>query len=114
MALDYPIWLTSPKEIDITKDEFYKLSGFGISSLWCSFKVLFHYTDNGDIKLYTHNLGLVRLCIDNYRFKGINWRENESVEMYNCIIPKEYKLTQTIEKYYKNLIMKQNSHLIVK
>lgn len=105
IGLSYPIWCTSPKKIDISMKDFYKLSYFGLGALWCSFKFIFHYTDKGDLKLYLHNYGILEKAMANHRFKNIDWFENSSAEMYNCIIPKDSSTFNTIEKYFKHLIM---------
>jgi len=106
-GLHYPLYVERPsKQIDITKDQFYKLSYMGLACLWCSYGLAFHYLENGDIKLFTHNISLVDKCMNNHRFKGIIWYENASTEMYICYILKESKLFNTIIKYFSDYLMK--------
>jgi hypothetical protein len=105
-GLNYPIWVgDAPKPVDITAEDFYKLSWMGLASLWCSYKVLFHKTTDGSMKMYTSKYNICDTCYNSKRFEGIDWFHNEAAEMYLCTIPAGHKLITTIEKKFKHLIM---------
>lgn len=104
---NFPILINSSKEPPITKEQFNKLSYFGLASFWCSYKLIFCDNDES-IRLYTrdNNCFFVDTCIKNYRFKGIQRFEISSAEMIYCDINKDTELYKDIKKYFSHLILK--------
>lgn len=108
MVYYYDILINPPKEVDLTVEQFNNLSWYGISALFCNYKVIFHYDDCGDLKMYFHRDEILERCKSNHRFKDILWHEDRSAEVYSCTIPKDFHVVKTIEKYFSHLIMKTN------
>jgi hypothetical protein len=104
IGLDYPLYIRSPRKINITAEQFNKLSYMGLASLFCSFKYVIEKNED-DYKIYMRE-GYHWLLKENPRFKGLEIGVYESAEMGLVIVPIDNPLIKTIEKYFSHLIMK--------
>lgn len=104
--MGYNILINAPKSIPLTRKEFKELSILEYTSVFINYPVVFHYTDEDDLKLYTNNWNIAMLGTKNWRFKNIDWYENSSLETYTCIIPKSNELYGYIQRKLNHLIMK--------
>lgn len=103
-GLHYPVYITPPKVINLTAEQFNKLSYLGIGALWCSWKYLFEKTDTG------YNMWGVDYRIHQWfghkRFEGCTMYNHSSAEMGSVEIPQDNPIVAWIEKHCQHLIMK--------
>ncbi len=105
MALHFPVLITAPKEIPITVEQFDSLSYIGLASFMLHYKVFFAEKED-EIILYCKDWK-VNYFHELPRFKEvIPGRINESAELGYFNIPKNTKLYQTINKYFRHLFLK--------
>ena len=103
-GLDYPLYITSPKEINITAEQFKNLSYMGLASLFCSFRYVIDKNEN-NYAIYMRQ-GYHYKLMDLPRFKGLQFGVWEAAEMAQVIIPIDNPLIKTIDKYFSYLILK--------
>lgn len=103
-GLHYPLYVTSPSKIDITVEQFRKLSYYGMATLWCAWKYLFEKTDTG-YSIWTQEWR-AQQWVGHPRFKDCKMWKIPRVEMGRIDVPNEHPLISWIEKHCQHLIMK--------
>lgn len=98
--------INSPQRIYVTKEEFIGFSYYELACFWHNWKVAFYLNDNFDLVMYTGREYVCCTCMKNHRFKGIDWFEIPSAEMYRCTITKDSDLYLFITEKLHYLIMK--------
>lgn len=99
------IFINPPKEIHVTQEEFKNFNYFELAAFFMNYKACLSVNDNKTIRLWTSRYELAQTCLNNYRFKDIEWYEIEEVELYHCDIP-EGELNKLIKKHFKHLFLK--------
>jgi hypothetical protein len=104
-GINYPILLNPSKKVNITYEQFKKLSYIGLSSFFCNYKVVFGMTDEHCI-MYMND-GTQHSFWGHKRFESLKdcWWENSSAELVYCKIPLEHPLVELIKRKFSHLIM---------
>jgi len=108
---NYPLLLNAPRKVNISSEDFDKLSFIGLSSFLCSYPIVISRTKNG-FELHMMESNSLRLGNfnkgknDHPRLKGTYWRINKEAELVTGEIPNGHPLIKTLEKYFSHLIMK--------
>jgi len=100
-ALHYPIYITTPDKIDITKEQFDNLSIFGLGSFLISWPFVIDVLENGDYQVYGNESKLWKF--NTLLNKQIDVWSYQSVEMLRFDIPKDHKLIARLDKYCSHL-----------
>ena len=102
-GLHYPILINPPKKVNITFEQFDKLSCIGLASLFCNYQYLIGKTE-GEYRFYCRE-GYERPFFFNQRFKDLKWFSYPTVEMVYCKIPSDHPLVEVINRKFSHLIM---------
>lgn len=106
-GLHYPLYVRTPPEMNITAEQFHKLSYFGIGALLCSWKFVI------EEKRSTYNVyaseGKLYFLFKNWRYKEQKMKaySYESAEMERFDIPKKSPSGQFIKKHFSRFILKK-------
>jgi len=103
----HDIYINPPRQINVTKEQFDKISYIGIASLFCNYPGIIIEVDSM-YKVYmkdsrAYSFFLLKVA-GQKRFEGVNFYECKSAEMGIIDVPKEHPLAQTLVKYFRHLI----------
>lgn len=102
--IHYQLYIESPSTMNLTKEQFNKLSYIGLASLFISFKIVIEPTGIGYQIILSRGVDW-DLFVDNHRFKGIQFYENESAEFVYCNIDFGHPLCKLIETNFKKFVL---------
>lgn len=102
-GLHYPLFVKPPEKPGITKEQFNRLSIYGIGTLFISFPFVVIKQDNGDYYVYGNESRLYKFA--QLLHKDIPVAVYSSCEMYCFEIPSNHKLVGRIDKYFSHLIL---------
>lgn len=106
MALDYPIFITPPQEVNLTKEQFEKLSVMGLQCCLITHKIIIKDDCDKVVLFCKESMGAT--LYDNPRFmkEDIKAFINEDCEMIYFHIPKTTNLFNTFNKRYLHKYLK--------
>lgn len=106
-AYHHDIYINAPRQINITKEQFDRISYMGIASLFCNYPGIIIERDSMYevyMKEYrAYNLFLLKEA-GQKRFEGLRFAKIDSAEMGLIEVPKEHPLVETLVKYFRHLI----------
>ena len=103
-GLHYPLYITPPKEVDITKEQFDHLSYYGIAALLIAFPFVIEEQENGDYHIYGSVSKLYKFV--ELLYKELKCYDLTSIEGMKIVIPKDHKLYHRVNKYFPHLKLK--------
>ncbi len=107
----HDIFINAPKHINITKEQFDRISIMGIASLFCNYPAIIIEKENEDryvvyMKYYSaYRLFLLKEA-GQKRFEGLRFGKYDEAEMGSIEVPKDHPLAKSLVKYFSHLIAK--------
>ena len=105
----HSIYINAPKNINITKEQFDRISIIGIASLFCNYPAII-IEEETEYRVYMKYYSAYRLFLlkeaGQKRFEGLRFAKYDEAEMGAIEVPKEHPLSKSLMKYFSHLIAK--------